>query len=300
MRRLTHPVLILVLSLGGSACQRHTTELPSKVVFCLFDLSRSAAGTATRQKYAESFKRILDNIGGGDAIVADAITDNPLSKSTFFVNEEFPLFKPGTDNPPLVKNRREEYEAQLNQKRGAASKAVSALLDNTSLTFNQTKILDAMQLAERVFHTYTRPKKVLVVFSDMIEASNRYNFQRQTLDESERQRIIAAEKNQRLLPDLAGVCVYVVGAAVSDQRTSLAFENIESFWIEYFRAAGGDLTKDRYGALLSFGECAARTPRSRQSFRVSLNGRPGPSSLSPGSQAESDQWLRPTSEWKIL
>lgn len=316
MARLLTLILVVAIAGGSSFCERCSNKntgatqpvstptqsgpAENKVVFCLFDLSGSTKDATTRKKYSDSFKRILDKIAEGDVIVADAITDNPLSQSSFPVNEEFPEFNPGTDNEILVKNKREEFDAELRQRLGRIAKTASDLLNDQTRKINRTKILDSMQLAERVFHTYTRAKKVLVIFSDMIEASDRYNFLKQPLNESERRRIIAAEKNQRLLPDLAGVCVYVVGAAVSDQRTSLAFENIESFWIEYFRAAGGDLTKDRYGALLSFGECAARTTRARQSCRVSLNGQRVASSLSPGSHADSDQWLRRTSQREIL
>jgi len=90
---------MLVIVLGSNFCEScHQKPQPqNKVVFCLFDLSASTEMASARQKYSDSFKRILDKIVEGDVIVADAITDNPLSQSAFPVNEEFPVFKTDTD-----------------------------------------------------------------------------------------------------------------------------------------------------------------------------------------------------------
>lgn len=273
MSRLFTLVLILGITSSSISCdwwsQKNKNQAKSnsgsqptrygsatnKVVFCLFDLSASTEASATRQKYADTFKRIGEKISDGDVVVADAITDNPLSQSSFPVNESFPNFEPGTDNELLVKKKREEFDNQLKQRRERISNTVSALLSDHSRKINRTKILDAMQLAERVFRTYNQPRKVLVIFSDMIEESDNYNFQRQRLSQAESQRIIEAEKKAGRLPDLSGARVYVIGSAVGGQGSSQLYQNMESFWLQYFKAAGADLTKERYGAaLLSFDE----------------------------------------------
>ncbi len=99
MPRLLSSLFMLVIVLGSNFCEScHQKPQPqNKVVFCLFDLSASTEMASARQKYSDSFKRILDKIVEGDVIVADAITDNPLSQSAFPVNEEFPVFKTDTD-----------------------------------------------------------------------------------------------------------------------------------------------------------------------------------------------------------
>lgn len=271
MARLLTLILVVAIAGGSSFCERCSNKntgatqpastpaqsgrAKNKVVFCLFDLSGSTEAATTRRKYADSFKRILDKIAEGDVIVADAITDNPLSQSSFPVNEEFPEFNPGTDNEILVKNKREEFDTQLQQRRDRIAKTASDLLNDQTRKINRTKILDSMQLAESVFNTYKRPRKVLVVFSDMIEASDHYNFKRQTLSEAARRHIIEAEKKAGRLPKLSGVRVYVVGAGVGSRASSAMYENIENFWLEYFKAAGADLPKERYGAaLITFDE----------------------------------------------
>jgi hypothetical protein len=248
-------MLLVVLASNSCKSSDNKPQRQSKVVFCLFDLSASTEAQATRQRYADAFKRILGKIGEGDVIVADAITDSPLSQSSFPVNESFPEFKPDTDNDLIVKNKRVEFDSQLQEKRDAMSKTIAALLSDQSRKINRTKILDALQLAERVFRTYARPTKVLVVLSDMIEESDHYNFLKQRLNDTEDQQIIAAEKKAGRLPALSGVRIYVIGSAVSGPSSSDRFEHIESFWLQYFKAAEADLSKERYGsALISFDE----------------------------------------------
>ncbi len=154
-----------------------------------------------------------------------------------------------------MNSKRRDFESQLNEKRDGLSKAIATLLSDRSRKINRTKILDAIQLADRVFRTYNRPKKVLVVFSDMIEESDHYNFQKQKLSDAESQQIIAAEQKAGRLPALSGVRVYVIGSSVSGPSSSERFESIERFWQAYFKATGADLSKERYGAaLISFDE----------------------------------------------
>jgi hypothetical protein len=264
MRKRLLVVLAAAIALGGGKCNgnenRNEGRPPGadqrgKVVFCLFDLSASTEGQITREKYANSFGRILDKLSEGDTIVADAITDNPLSQSSFPVNETFPEFKPDTDNELLLKGKRDKLAAELRAARERINGTVVALLTDQSRKINRTRILDSLQLADRVFHTYNRQRQVLVVFSDMIEESDQYNFQKQRLSATERERIIEAQKKAGRLPDLSGVRVYVVGSSVGDQRSSDMYQNIQDFWLHYFKVSGADLAKERYGsALISFGE----------------------------------------------
>lgn len=232
------------------------TPAAGKVVMALFDLSGSTKDNAIRQRYAESFQRVLDKAGANDVIVADAITDDPLGQSSFPINQTFPLFDPGTDNPLLVRKKQEEFDKKLQELRQQLATTAQRLLADTARRSKQTRILDATRLAERVFKTYLRQKKVLVVFSDMVEDSDRANFARQAPSETGTAKLLDEEQRAGRLPDLAGARVYVIGAAASGQPLAPAsYANVEHFWLQYFKRAGADLTKERYGAaLLSFDE----------------------------------------------
>lgn len=257
------PLLLCLLTLAS--CRNGnptTTPTPSptpaggKVVMALFDLSSSTRETAIRQRYADSFQRVLDKVGENDVIVADAITDDPLGQSSFPINQTFPLFNPGTDNPLLVRKKQGEYDTQLQERRGQLAATAQRLLADTSRRISQTRILDAIRLAERVFKTYLRQKKVLVIFSDMIEESDRANFQREAPMEANTAKLLDQEQRASRLPDLAGVRVYVIGAAASNQRlAATSYTDVQNFWLQYFKRVGADLAKERYGAaLLSFDE----------------------------------------------
>jgi hypothetical protein len=243
-----------ILLIGASGCRDTPSGVPSKVVCILVDRSGSTSDQRVRQKYSDSLRRVLEGVSAGDIIVADAISDNPLGQSSFPVNEEFERFDPGTDNPLLVRRKREEHDQLLKVRREQIWARAEGLLAGAAS--RQTRILDAMLLADRVFHTYKRQKKVLVVFSDMIEESDRYNFTRDKLDEPTVRRIIDHERQAERLPDLAGVRVYVVGAGSTSQlMPSEQFIAIERFWLAYLKAAGADAVRERYGAaLLRFDE----------------------------------------------
>jgi hypothetical protein len=266
------PLIICLLILGGcngaktgveTASSPTPTASPTpaaasgengKVVMALFDLSQSTQNSAMRQKYYESFQRILEKVGGGDILVADLITDDPLSQSSFPINETLAAFDPGTDNELLVRKKRGAFDKQLKEQRERLAAQVQTLLNDQNRKINKTRILDAMRLAERVFKTYQRPKKVLVIFSDMIEDSDRRNFQTQPPGEADITQLLDREKKAGTWPDLTGVKVYVIGAAGS-QGSSAAYTAIENFWLQYFKQTGADLVKERYGAaLLAFNE----------------------------------------------
>jgi hypothetical protein len=81
---------------------------------------------------------------------------------------------------------------------------------------------------------------VLYVFSDMLQ-SNR------TIDMEGLRRMppsswISQESSKGTLPDLAGLCVVVIGARVDND----ASQRVKSFWDEYFEATGARLIDRNY------------------------------------------------------
>jgi hypothetical protein len=217
-----------------------------KVVFVLFDLSASTEPKDTRDRYLQGFQKTVDGLQPGDWIAADAITDNPLARSTFPINEA--LIAPYN---PLVDNPLTHQGKLKKQKEEIVAKAIEIVLHQKE-KFTRTKILDSLLLAERVFRTYPREREALVLFSDMIEESEHYNFTQEPLTPQRIAAIISTEKGHQRLPDLKGVEVYVAGAASGTYRrmTSDRLQQIENFWREYFKACGAELRKERYGSAL--------------------------------------------------
>lgn len=109
-----------------------------------------------------------------------------------------------------------------------------------------TEIMGALVPAQQVFASFPNyPRKILVIMSDMIEESLRYNFHKKPPGKKDVDRIIDAEKKQNFLPDLKGVKVYVVGAG---GKSSEDMPKIKVFWLAYFRACGAELNPANYGA----------------------------------------------------
>ena len=93
--------------------------------------------------------------------------------------------------------------------------------------------------------------KRLVMFSDMIEQTDRYDFSKRLTPERMTE-IIEAERSGGRLPHLKGVKVWVAGAT-AQPKEGVHPDNIfaiQNFWLQYFKATGADLTKDRYAATL--------------------------------------------------
>ena len=224
--------------LFGSAC----SFAASKSVFVLFDVSKSTLGS--RKEYLEGFKKILDirsheeagqsRLGLQDAIAADIITANSLSTSEMPIEHEF--------NYSFWSGLNETYYGykSIAVKKELAEKAKRLLSGRPA---GGTDIFNSLRLAERVFKRFKRGKSVLVIFSDMIEQSGPYDFDRDNLTGRRITEIIDQQRAMGL-PDLRGVIVYVAGARAA---TPSRFLKIRNFWIRYFRACGAVLEPDNYG-----------------------------------------------------
>src|SRR5713101_7276527 len=116
------------------------------------------------------------------------------------------------------------------------SRTVQKMVMDRKERSSKTSILDALQLAQRVFETYPSERRVLVLFSDMVEESSYYDFTKENLTASRIQAIIVAEKAEHRLPRLGGAHVYVIGASAGfySRMPAEAVRHIQNFWLQYF------------------------------------------------------------------
>ena len=173
----------------------------SKTIFVLFDLSGSTAKDEIRKEYLKNFKMIVDLQGikqdfnksmlrPGDVIVADIISGNSITDSTFPILKEFKNFSYWTDN----KFRYGKYFRDNKEK--LISKA-EALLFNQRRKIMTTDIMSALRVAERIFRIFKKDGAVLVIMSDMIEESRDYNFARERLTGTRIQQILRLPNQNR-------------------------------------------------------------------------------------------------------
>jgi hypothetical protein len=232
-------ILIIIFVLIFLGCEFIKKE--EKCIFVLFDVSGSTF--KIREWYYRDFLKIVNNLKGGERLIVDLITENPLARSTFPINEKiykFSLFFPGG---------KIEYEKKFNQQKNNILNKVKELVMNSTAR-PQSSILDSLRLAERVFKTYKLSKKELILFSDMIEETKDYNFITMNLSNKEINQIIEKERRKGL-PDLSGVKVYIAtGPVYYKNISSEKFLKIREFWLNYFKQCNADLVPERYGTSL--------------------------------------------------
>ena len=98
----------------------------------------------------------------------------------------------------------------------------------------QTDILGALVLAGDLFGERTDSEKLLLIYSDMKQASAYLNLER--INGFQRSAMIGRAKQRQLVADLNGVEVYVLGANSIADRVSESRQRQE-FWQDYFKNA---------------------------------------------------------------
>lgn len=236
---------LLLLLFGFSPLALGSDIPPPRLVVLLVDLSGSAAQKQSREFYLRRAKEIVGTgdpeashgLKAGERIVIGAIQDQSAVKGIFTVNEELPVYNHWKHNPL-------KYRALFGEKVTNIHRKLEELLRQP--VSPGTEIMSALVPAQQVFASFPDyPRKILVIMSDMIEESSRYNFQKKPPEKKDIDLIIINEKKQDRLPDLKGVKVYVVGAGGKSSDDML---KIKDFWLAYFQACGADINPANYGA----------------------------------------------------
>lgn len=249
IRRLS---LLICQMLAWHALCECTTSIAQandpKLLYILVDVSDSTT-TEARNSYAEILKYILDEktgddrggfINGSDRIVIEAIRDKSALRATYGIREVFPVFSPFTEN-------RLKYLKTFQELRARVKTKSQALLGLKGI--KTTEIMSALMPAQQIFDAYPEySRKILLILSDMLEESPNYNFAKRPPQANDINRIIANEKKNGRLPRLAGVKVYIAGAA---GPSTGHMQKVKAFWLSYFKACGAQLADCNYGAGLA-------------------------------------------------
>jgi hypothetical protein len=207
------------------------------VVCVLFDLSQSARNV--RDAYQSDFQKVVEDLSGGELVLGAGITDHSLATGKFEIDRGIPKYNAFIDSKLT-------FRKKLQNARVALKEDARRLLGSQSTA--TTDLTGAMQLAEKAFQSSASSSakvRILILFSDMVEESARYNFRKDRLTPARITTIVEAERRAGRLPTLNGVQVWVSGAGGTAPEK---FLQIQDFWIQYFSIAGADLRKSRYGA----------------------------------------------------
>ena len=213
---------------------------PPRLVVIFVDMSASA-DQARRTVCKEAFEKIYQNLRQGDRVVVGTITSQSYIDFKPTVDEEIPK--------KTVWDNRLQFEKALANAKDKIRREVNKLLSQKQGTL-LTEVLDSLNIADIVFHDEKERQKLLVILSDMIEDSKEGKFDKDKITDEYINHVIRSRQKNKLVPNLAGVKVYVAGASAAD---SDKFRAIQTFWAHYFNESGADFSPHRYGhSLINF------------------------------------------------
>jgi len=223
-------LLILTLCLGIFAHGRaYAADRVDLVV--LLDLSQSVAvkghdSKAEFEKNVQSITSILATLPAGAKITVLGITDD--SFATPYI-----IFSAGlTGDEGYFKER-------LAKGHEALTRAWVERSTRLAPRCAQTDILGALLIASEVFReSPTGRHKVLVILSDMRQATRGLNLERQTVVQTDT--ALRQVANKKLLADLHGVDVYAEGVDGAGESVGY-WQSLRDFWTAYFGRSGAIL-----------------------------------------------------------
>ena len=248
-QKLRLPGLILISALLLGVPWKLGTEVfaksensvqPPRLIVILVDMSASA-DQARRTVCKEAFEKIYQNLRQGDRVVVGTITSQSYIEFKPTVDEEIPK--------KTVWDNRLQFERALANAKDKIRREVNKLLSQKQGTL-LTEILDSLNIADIIFHDEKERQKILVILSDMIEDSKEGKFDKDKITDEYINHVIRSRQKNKLVPNLAGVKVYVAGASAADSEK---FRAIQAFWAHYFSESGADFSPHRYGhSLINF------------------------------------------------
>lgn len=220
---------------------------PLTRLLLLFDVSGSTSGPRIRGHFRKELTdKVIPTLQPDMELVAGLITGNTLRDADLRVRVLVPAGS-WTDSPRRTKR----------EMRNMREKAVQGCTEIIAKGYSDASdLMNAFRFAETVLKGESKAKiSILVVFSDMVEQTSRYDFLKERLTQERIQEIIETERKAGRLPDLKGIDVWVTGLGCSLKADSLnKEEEVKAFWLAYFHACGARTSKHRLGAsLINFG-----------------------------------------------
>jgi hypothetical protein len=226
IRKLLLLTLCLGLLMHGRAYAADRLDL-----IILPDLSQSVDvkdqdNRAEFGKNVESVTRILATLPAGAKVTVLGITDDSFARPYIIFSGEL------TEDEGYFKER-------LATGRAALTRAWVDRSARLAPRFAQTDILGALLVASELFHESPNGRrKVLVILSDMRQATGALNLEHQAVVETSA--ALRQVTKKKLLADLHGVDVYALG--VDAAGTSVGYwQSLRNFWTAYFEQAGANV-----------------------------------------------------------
>ncbi len=245
-------LIILTLMIAAACTHHHSqqmssaqakTEIPkNKTVLVLLD--KTASVNDQKTIFAEALTKILGDLNPGDKFRLSLITGESDSDFDFVVSLNVPKnpdYNPLTTNEAVYKDT--VATADQDRKKIIANVRAQTTAILVKKPTAQTTDLFGAIYSSSLFFDKDPNRKILVILSDMIEEDANWRFNHVRWNKHLRATIMKHEKHLGLVPNLKGVCIYVVGAK---GNTLDMAQNIRFFWTEYFKETHSDFSPERY------------------------------------------------------
>ena len=229
-------IVLATLSLGLVAHGQAEARGPLELVV-LLDLSQSVAVTghdsqAEFEKNIVGVTSMLAVLPAGAKVTVIGITDNSFA-TPYVIFKGALTFDEGYFKERVANGRASLTRAWAERSRHLAPR------------YAETDILGALLVASEVFRESSgNRRKILVILSDMKQATRALNLERLPLVETPE--ALAEVENNKLFAELNGVEVYALGVDAAGE-TVRYWASLLDFWKAYFARVGATLTS--YSAL---------------------------------------------------
>lgn len=246
-------ILILIASLTQVGCTGiGSSEKPAYIVVGIDRTGSTGAMTTPYGDYSSRLFESLKTATSGVTVMAEIISDRPLTKSDFKVRQEIPAKQ--------FSELDWQFEDRLEGSFNDLSAGINELLTRP-VNYKGTHILDFITLAAGAMPKESGAVRQIWLFTDGFEENDYVNFYSEgmQLNSVRIEEVINKTKADGLLPDLTGIDLYIIGAGSGDyaNESTEVYSNVKSFWVAYVAATGANLCK--YGpALDSSSSCGVK------------------------------------------
>jgi hypothetical protein len=227
LRRLPLPIVLLLLALYG---HEHVLAQDRVNLVVAVDLTGSVAkargldGKTEPDRDTAGVSQVLASAPAGAKVTVIGITDKSFSQPYVLLSAQIAsdegYFK---ERIALVR----QMLVQSWQKR----------CTNPISRFQRTDLLGSLLVAAQLFQTSPGWRNVLVIFSDMRDT---YDLDLNSATIVPVRAALKQAENNRLIADLKGVEVYVLGVDGAQKEIGY-WRSLREFWVVYFKKSGADL-----------------------------------------------------------
>lgn len=241
-RRLTTGLLFLLTlgwgpllaGCGDGAAAPNEAGPPQELVLFVYDRSGSIANHKLARAQELTGDRVM-KLDHGDRIVALELLEASLAEPPERWSQRVPLREYPDERVASDSLARVRFLKNVRD-------YVRRFTDTTSRDEARgTDILSTLHDVSEDLRAHPELRPTLYIFSDMLQANDRLNFEDPAVNPPTAWVQRASEAGT--LPDLEGLCVVVVGARVDTQRG----QAVKQFWQEYFQTTGARLEDHDYG-----------------------------------------------------